>query len=246
MKKLITVIFLILAAGSSGLRAGNWDRGVASVGKDAPVFLPKGSVVAGGVLNLSSSTLDNYNFAIVEGINSKGLSFSVRPKVYVAFADNFAAGLSLSYRRSSLDLSSASLKFGDATIEVTDYNNIGHTFGARAFGRAFLPLGGDRVALFADLGLGYEGGQAKVTSRQGDAIIGSYQTSRNFIVDFCPGVSARLTPRFILEADLGVAQFNVGSVSQIHNQVDTGSRRSTGAYFMLNLLSVSVGAYYRF
>lgn len=246
MKKLILALVLIFVAGLTELRARNWDRGVASVGKGAPVFLPKGSVVAGGVLNVSSGTFENYTFAIVEGINSRGLSLSVTPKVYVAFADNFAAGISLSYRRSKLDLASASLKFGDASLAVTDYNNIGHTFGARAFGRAFLPLGGERVALFADLGLGYEGGQAKVTSRQGENIIGSYQTSRNFFVDFRPGISARLAPRFILEADLGVAQFNVGGVSQIHNQVDNGSRRNTEAYFMLNLLSVSVGAYYRF
>lgn len=223
------------------------DRGVASIGKESPTFMAKGKWTVGGHFNLSMHRNNNYKIAIIEGIESRGHSISVVPTVTYAFARNFAVGVNVGYARKFLNFENASVSVAGTDIRVTDYYYLKHGVDAQVFGRAYLPLGRTgRFALFADLGMSYEWGQGKVTDRQVNKVVGSYQNDWSVSLGVNPGISTFITDHLMLDACLGIAGIKYSSVHQIHNQVDTGNRDSASFSYMLNPLSLSVGLHYCF
>lgn len=223
------------------------DRGVASIGTESPTFMARGKWTAGGHFSWSMHNNDNYKLAIIEGIDSHGYNVSVVPCVTYAFARNFAVGVNMGYSRNFLNLENAGMEVAGTTISVTDYYYLKHSVTTEVFGRAYLPLGrSGRFALFADVGFKYEWGQGKVTDRQVNKVVGTYQKDWTVSLGVNPGMSTFITDHLMLDACLGIAGIRYSSVNQIHNQVDTGTRDSTGFSYMLNPLSLCVGLHYCF
>ena len=92
-------------------------------------FLPKGIWSFGANLSYTQHNNDNYEFLVVNGIESKGYTLNVSPMVNYAFRDNMTIGVSLAYERSLLDISAADLSIGDDLgITLKDYNKLKHTY----------------------------------------------------------------------------------------------------------------------
>ena len=68
-------------------------------------FVPKGQWILGNSISYSEHNESNYNFLIIEGINSDGYTFKVSPMLCYAFKDNLAAGGRFSYARTLTKLS---------------------------------------------------------------------------------------------------------------------------------------------
>ena len=221
------------------------DRGIASLGKKSPTFMERGKWTLGGSFNWSMHNNSDYKFLIIEGIDTHGYKCNIAPCLTYAFGRNLAAGLRLGYSRNFLNIENASLSVAGTSIDVTDYYYLKHAFSFEAFGRAYLPLGrGGRFALFADIVLAYDLGRGKLTDRQVNKVVGTYQKDWGISLGINPGLSTFITDYLILDAVLGVAGIRYSSVDQIHNQVDTGSRASAGFFYLLNPLSLSVGLHF--
>lgn len=250
-KKILSSVILLALLAPAGWSATNKDRGVASMGKDSPAYIEKGHWLLGGSMSAGGSKYNNSKILVVEGINSQGLNFSVTPTFVYAFAKNFAFGVSAGYSRDYFLLENANLNLKDLGVDVnimvTDYFMLSHNAIAKLFGRTYLPLGGGkRVAIFVDVALGMQFGQGKITDRQGAEIIGTYQTTIKGVLGVNPGLSAKLTPHFTLEAGLGIAGIGFSNINQIHNQVSAGTQKAFDAYFTVNPLNLNLGLYYSF
>lgn len=242
-------LFLLLYAFLAGVSAfaQKSERGVASIGPDAAPYIDKKEYSIGGTFAMSKHSNINNRIVVVEGINSGGYSMSVRPTFIAGVYKNVSVGVSAYYTRNYLDIASAGLKFKDVSIDIKDYYTLEHQGGARVFGRYYFPIGKSaRVALFADLGIEGYYGQGKVTSNQKGATVGTYQTSWGVNLGVFPGISVYITRHFAMEASLGYLSVGYNKTDQVHNQVAEGTACTVPTYFLINPLSLSIGAYFPF
>ena len=92
MKKLLCIICLACIAFGGYAQGGQ---------KKLPpkVFVPKGQWIAGSSVSYSEHTENNYDFLVVEKINSDGYSFKLSPMFAYALKDNMALGGRFKYGR---------------------------------------------------------------------------------------------------------------------------------------------------
>ncbi len=238
----LTAVLLCLGAFSAG--AQKYDRGYDT--SHQSVFAPKGTFMVGGNARFSYNSMNNYSVLVIDGINYSGYTISATPTFLYMIRDNIAVGASLSYRRSLIDLESASLSVSEINMSVKDYNRLSQRFGAAAAFRPFIPLGSSgRFSMFAQVELGGSLGKVRNTAEESGETKGSFTNQYKLYVGVNPGVTALLNNHLALELSVGVLGFNYAWTDQIHNQVSRGSSSNSNASFMLNLASIAVGlAYY--
>ena len=235
----------MLFFGAVCAEAQHYDRGYETV--PSSPFIKKGTWMAGGTLRYSQHINDDYNFLVINDINSKGFNVSVNPKLMYMFKDNMGVGLRFSYDRSMLDLASADLSISQISMSAKDCYQINHKFSAYAVYRAYIPLGNSkRVAMFADLLFGGSYKQGKAFNAGGDYVLGTY--GQNYSLDLAvePGLVAFLSERLAVELNVGIFGLSYSWADQLRNQVIGGHSDSTSAGFMVNLLSLGVGMSYYF
>lgn len=235
----------MLFLGAMSTEAQHYDRGYEST--PSSPFLKKGTWMAGGTARYSQHINDDYNFLVINDINSKGYNISVNPKLLYLFRDNMGVGLRFSYDRSMLDLASADLSVSDISMGAKDCYQIQHKYSIHGVYRAYIPLAGaKRIAMFADVLLGGSFKQGKAFNANGPYADGTYTQAYALELAVDPGVIAFLTDRLAIELNVGVFGLSYSWMNQIHNQVDNGYTDSTSAGFMVNLLSLGVGLSYYF
>ena len=235
----------MLFLGAVCAEAQHYDRGYETV--PSSPFIKKGTWMAGCTLRYSQHINDDYNFLVINDINSKGFNVSVNPKLMYMFKDNMGVGLRFSYDRSMLDLASADLSISQISMSAKDCYQINHKFSAYAVYRAYIPLGNSkRVAMFADLLFGGSYKQGKAFNAGGDYVLGTY--GQNYSLDLAvePGLVAFLSERLAVELNVGIFGLSYSWADQLRNQVIGGHSDSTSAGFMVNLLSLGVGMSYYF
>ena len=239
------IIFAMLFLGAMSAEAQHYDRGYEST--PSSPFLKKGTWMAGGTARYSQHINDDYNFLVINDINSKGYNISVNPKLLYLFRDNMGVGLRFSYDRSMLDLASADLSVSDISMGAKDCYQIQHKYSIHGVYRAYIPLAGaKRIAMFADLLLGGSFKQGKAFNANGPYADGTYTQAYALELAVDPGIIAFLTDRLAIELNVGVFGLSYSWMNQIHNQVDNGHSDTTSAGFMVNLLSLGVGLSYYF
>lgn len=256
-KTLILTITLALAAafGASAqqnadqaeIKARKAQRGVAQFGKDAPVVAAKGTWMFGGTLGYTNYNAKNYNLAIIDGINMENYNIMVKPTVMYMFANNFGVGLKGTYKRGMTDLAKAGTSFNDIDIKVEDFYSLNQSGGASVFLRAFLPLHSSRFAVIGDLHAGGQAGTSKLSKKKDEnSTLGTYKKnwSVDLGVDF--GMMAFFTKHFAMEAELGILGFGWNGSKGVNNQIYNESMNFAKAYYSVNFLSLSVGAYLYF
>lgn len=235
----------MLFLGALCAEAQHYDRGYEVV--PSSPFAEKGTWVAGGSARYSQHINDDYNFLVINDINSEGYTISVNPKLIYMVKDNRGIGLKFSYDRNMLDLGTADLSVSDISMSARDCYQISHKYSAHAVYRSYIPLGNSkRVAMYADLLLGGSLKQGKAFNAGGEYVRGTYQQAYALEIAVDPGIVAFLADRLALEVNVGVFGLSYRWNHQVHNQVVNGSSDSSSAGFMLNLLSLGVGMSYYF
>ena len=115
MKKLLCIICLACIAFGGYAQGGQ---------KKLPpkVFVPKGQWIAGSSVSYSEHTENNYDFLVVEKINSDGYSFKLSPMFAYALKDNMALGGRFKYGRTLVRMDETQLNLDDEN--QFDINNV--------------------------------------------------------------------------------------------------------------------------
>ena len=186
------IIFAMLFLGAMGAEAQHYDRGYEA--QPSSPLVKKGTWVAGGTARYSQHVNDDYNFLVVNDINSKGYNISVNPKLLYMVKDNMGVGMRFSYDRSMLDLASADLSVSDISMGAKDCYQIQHKYSAHAVYRAYIPLAGSkRIAMYADVLLGGSMKQGKAFNANGSYAAGTYTQAYALEIAVDPGIIAFLT-----------------------------------------------------
>ena len=214
-------------------------RGVSNLHTE---FVPKGQWVFGGSVSYSTHSNNNYNFLIIEDIESDGYTFQVSPLVGYAYAKNSLVGIRFGYSRSLTQLDNASLSI--TSLDNAFFYSLKHSYNAEALWRKYIPLGRNnkRFSLFAEVSLAMGGSQSKLASGPQNALSGTYATSFDVALGVNPGISAFLTNNMAIEVNVGVLGFNYSHTRQVSNQVVTGETSSSQMNFKINIFSIGLGA----
>ena len=214
-------------------------RGIANIRTE---FVPKGQWVFGGSVSYSTHSNNNYNFLIVEDIDSRGYQFKISPLVGFAYSRNSLVGVRFGYSRGFAELDHASLSI--TSLDNSFFYSLKHSYNVEALWRKYIPLGRNnkRFALFAEVGLAMGGSQSKLASGPTNSMSGSYATSFDVALGVNPGISAFLTNNMVIEVNIGVLGLSYSHTQQKMNQVVTGNISSSQMNFKVNLLSIGLGA----
>ena len=182
----------MLFLGAIGAEAQHYDRGYEKT--PSSPFLKKGTWMAGGTARYSQHINDDFNFLVINDINSKGYNISVNPKLLYLFRDNMGVGLRFSYDRSMLDLTGADLSVSDISMNAKDCYQIQHKYSVHGVYRAYIPLAGaKRIAMFADVLLGGSFKQGKAFNAGGAYADGTFTQAYALELAVDPGIIAFLT-----------------------------------------------------
>ncbi len=258
MRKLLryTLIMLLfsgasIASAAAQLPAGDLDsltvnqrreiRGLTSKNNN---FVPKGQWIFGGSVSYSTHTNEDYDFLVVEDLNSEGYTVRVAPFVAYAIAPNMALGARFIYSRSLLRVEGAGVSMGDAetgvNLSIEGYYVLRHSYEGAAIWRNYIPLGkSKRFAIFTDVQLSAGGIQGKYA--EGQPVRGTYETGYSLGLGVTPGLVAFATNNMAFEVSVGVMGINYSCVEQLHNQVAKGTRTSSSMNFKVNILTIGLG-----
>ncbi len=243
---------IILCSMAIPARAQKSERGVAHIGKDAPVAVAKGTVMFGGSVRGSYFKGNNYSLAVIDGLNPDGYTMKIKPTVMYVVADNVGIGVRGSYNRGYFSLPHAGVTFNSIDIKVDDVLSLKQSYGGSVFARYFIPLGyTGRFSIIGDLVVGGEAGTAKFSKRgkttgSETEMLGTYQKDWKFGAHVEFGMMAFFTRHFALEAELGILGCGISGSKSVKNQVYEGSYKYLNPYFDINFLSLSVGAFLYF
>ncbi len=207
-------------------------------------FVPKGQWIFGGSASYSTHKNADYNFLIIEGMNSEGYTFKISPFVAYAVGKNMAVGGRFIYSRSLLKMDRAGLSLGDeetgVNIAVEEYYVLRHSYEVALAWRNYIPLGrSKRFAIFADVQLSGGGIQGKYA--EGQPVRGTFERGYSFGLGVTPGLVAFATNNMAIEVSVGVLGIDYSYVEQVHNQVTVGERSNSNMSFRINILSVGLG-----
>lgn len=130
------------------------------------VFVPKGQWIVGSSVSYSEHTENNYDFLVVEKINSDGYSFKLSPMFAYALKDNMALGGRFKYGRTLVRMDETQLKLDDENqFDINNVYQLKHSYSAMAVFRNYIPLGDSkRFAIFSETQLEVGGSQSKVSN----------------------------------------------------------------------------------
>lgn len=244
MSRLNKILLLLLfAAAASSAAAQRYDRGFE---RNPSAFIEKGTWMVGGTVAYSTHRNDNYRFFIIEDINSNGYRFSLSPVFCYMVRDNMGVGMRFSYGRNLLKVDSASMSIDQTQINVKDYYTLSHDYSMIAIYRNYIPLGDSkRFALYNEVQFSLGGGQAKLIDGHGTSIVGTYEKTKLASIGLSPGMIAFVNDHLAVELNVGMLGLKYSQTDQIHNQVETGTRRASQINFNVNILAIGFGvAYY--
>lgn len=236
MKKLLCII--CLACTALGGYAQDTQKKLPS-----KVFVPKGQWIVGSSVSYSEHTENNYDFLVVEKINSDGYSFKLSPMFAYALKDNMALGGRFKYGRTLVRMDETQLNLDDETsFDINNIYQLKHSYSAMAIFRNYIPLGDSkRFAVFSETQLEVGGSQSKVSNGKGEALTGTYSKSTDLGFGVSPGMVAFINNYTAVEVSIGVLGVNLSKTRQVTNQVETGEQSSTSANFKVNIFSIGLG-----
>lgn len=207
-------------------------------------FVPKGQWIFGGSVSYSTHTNDNYDFLVVEGMNSEGYTVRVAPFIAYSLSNNMAIGARFIYSRTLLKVDDAAVSMGDpdtgVNLSVDGYYVLRHSYEGAVIWRNYIPLGrSKRFAIFTDIQLSAGGIQGKYA--EGQPVRGTFERGYSLGLGVTPGLVAFATNNMAFEISVGVMGINYSSIEQVHNQVTMGNRSTSNMNFKVNILSIGLG-----
>lgn len=210
-------------------------------------FVPAGQWIFGGTASYSAHTNKDYQFTLINDIDSKGYSVNISPMIAYALWKNMAVGLRFGYSRSLLALDNASLSMADTDLTVDMFHQLKHSYTGTLFWRPYIPLGqGNRFAFFAEAQLSFSGGQSRAVAATNiidgmQDYRGTYAKQFGAMLALQPGIVAFITNNAAVELSIGVLGIGFDRTKQVKNQILEATVNSVDTNFKLNLLSVGFG-----
>ena len=206
-------------------------------------FIPRGQWITGVSVSFSQSSSDNYQFLVIEGLNSDSYTFKVSPMVMYCFKDNLAAGGRFAYKRSLMRVDKARFVLAsDTDYNIDNLYSLSHSYSGMAAFRNYISFGDNkRFGMFNEVQLQIGGSQSKLCNGSGEDLTGTYERSFDLDVGLAPGMIMFLNNYSAIEVNVGVLGFSYTNTKSTTDQVYVAHRNSQSANFKINLFSITFG-----
>jgi len=218
---------------------GRYDRGLFNY-----LFIPKGQwsfglTVSYGEFNAKDVEMLSY----LSNLDFKGSAFSLKPYVSYFIRNNSAIGMRLGYTRNKADLGSLSMDFGDdLNFSIKDVVYHTESYSASVFYRHYVGLGRDRrFAVFNEVDLAFASGNGKFVRNYNGEPRDTRTITTEGRLNFSPGLCIFVQDYVSFNVSFGVFGIYLKNEKQRTNDVEEGSRFSSGADFKFNIFNINFG-----
>ena len=234
---LLAVVFM-MTAGNSIHAQEQFKRGL-----EQYAFIPKGQWITGVSVSYSQSKSDNYQFLIIEGLNSDSYTFKLSPMVMYCFKDNLAAGGRFAYKRTLMRVDKAKFVLAsDTDYSIDNLYSLSHSYSGMAAFRNYISFGDNkRFGMFNEVQLQLGGSQSKLCNGSGESLSGTYERSFDLDIGLAPGMIMFLNNYSAIEVNVGVLGFSYTNTKSTTDQIYVAHRNSQSANFKVNLFSITFG-----
>ncbi len=218
---------------------GRYDRGLRN-----HLFMPKGGWIFG--LTVSYGELDISDMkmlTLIKDLDFNSSAFSINPDVAYSLANNQTLGLRLSYANANVNLGGLDVVImDDLEFTLSDVSYIQNSYGASIFYRHYIGLDrAHRFGLFNELDVAYRGSSSTFNRLyDGEPRITDSKASR-FSAVYSPGLCVFIQEFVSFNVSFGIFEVYYNTEHQITDNIDEGSRSSSGASFRLNLFNLRFG-----
>ncbi len=218
---------------------GRYDRGLFNY-----LFIPKGQWSFGltasyGEFNSEDTNLLSY----ITDFDFEGHSFSIRPYISYFFAHNQSIGMKLGYSRNSAELGSLDVDFGeDLNFSLKDVDYRSEKYSASIFYRHYIGLDDSRrFAVFNEVDLEFSSGNGSFSRQYGGVPRVTETVTTEARMNFSPGFCCFVHDYVSFNVSFGVFGVYLTKQKQKTDNVEEGSRFSSGANFKFNLFNINMG-----
>ncbi|MCH5345840.1 MAG: hypothetical protein J1E63_01950 [Muribaculaceae bacterium] len=218
---------------------GRFDRGLYNY-----LFIPRREWAVG--LTASYGEFDASDvqvLSLLKDLDFKGYLWSVNPSVSYFFANNQSIGVKFNYQRGQLDLGGMTLDIDDdMNFTLSDVSYYTRSTGASIFYRNYIGLGTmKRFAIFNEVDLSVNSGESRFQRQYNGELRDTRTTTTGAALNFSPGLTMFIMDRVSFNVSFGVFGVKLQQEKQRTNNVDEGSRFSSGANFKFNLFNIKFG-----
>lgn len=218
---------------------GRFDRGLYNY-----LFIPKGNWAFGLTANYGELNTDDVSvLSVLKDFDFKGKIYSINPTVSYFIGHNQSVGLKVTYSRGTADLASMSVDFSDdIDFSLKDVSYYTESYAMGAFYRNYVGLGkGRRFAVFNEVDLMFQTGSSRFKRQYNDEPKNTRTTVTQASLNFSPGVAVFLQENLAFNVSFGVFGLKLRKENQTTNDVDEGSRFTSGANFRFNIFNINFG-----
>ncbi len=218
---------------------GRYDRGLFNY-----LFIPRGKWSVGLTASYGElNTEDIQVLSILKDVDFGGKIYSIKPFISYFIRNNQSIGIRFNYSRGEGDLNNLSMDFDeDLNFSIRDVSYYTQSYLTSIFYRNYIGLNkSKRFGIFNEVDITLGSG----TSRFKRIYNGEPKDTRTTItqasLNFSPGVCVFIQEYVAFNVSFGVFGLNLRREHQVTDQVDEGSRFTSGANFRFNIFNINFG-----
>ena len=222
-----------------GLSRKKYKRGLKNY-----LLIPQKQWIAGLTLSHGEfDSKDNNLLIFIKDFNFKGNITTLNPFVGYFIKDNECIGIKLGYSHLSANLDNLDIDIDDdMQFNLGDIRYLGETFSAALFHRAYIGIDKNkRFGFFNETELAFSSGSNRFVRGSDESLKNTKTTTSEIKLGLNPGFCVFIMNNISTSVSFGVAGLRYGTIKQTTNNEETGSRRSSGADFKINLFNINIG-----
>lgn len=208
-------------------------------------FIPRGEWLCGLSVSYTGLNSDDSDILLlIKDFDFTGSLFGINPYVAYFISDNNCIGLKLGYSATSADLGNFNLDIiDDMNISLSDLSYNLKKFSAGIFHRAYLGLTkSGQIGVFNETSLTFESGTSHFIRGNEETGIKDTKTISNEIaLGLNPGISVFVLKNISANVSVGILGLSYKQCKQYIDNVETGTYKSGGANFKINILNINIG-----
>lgn len=218
---------------------GRYDRGLYNF-----LIIPRGQWAWGLTASYGEFSTDDLEMlSIITDLDFKVKAYSIRPSIAYFFRNNQSIGLKFNYIRTIADLEHLSVDFDeDLSFSISNISYYSQSYSASVFYRNYVGLGTmKRFAIFNEVDLTFGSGSSRFKRYYNEELRDTRTNTTLASLNFSPGVCVFIMDNVSFNVSFGVFGLSMKHEKQITNEVEEGSRFTSGANFRFNIFNINFG-----
>ncbi|MDE6825692.1 MAG: hypothetical protein K2J18_02905 [Paramuribaculum sp.] len=218
---------------------GRYDRGLYNF-----LFIPKGQWSFGLTASYGEfDAKDVQMLSVIKDFNFHGKMYSIRPTISYFIRNNQSLGVKLSYVNRDGALGSLAMDLGDDlnfNLRNVSYSSTSYAIGICY--RNYVGLSNmKRFAVFNEVDLSFASGTSRFIRSYNEIPRDTKTNSSEVSLNFSPGLCVFVMDNVNFNVSFGVFGLHLRHERQYTDQVDEGTRLSSGANFKFNIFNINFG-----